>query len=179
VGIIDADALLYSADFRGEERMAQLVTQVAGRAGRERAGGEGTGSDPLPRRSALQRPASRGLHGASPRPCSKNAAAGPATLRQLSMLRADAAARAGRRERFLQALRREIDAAAPADCRFIGPLPSTMPRRADASAGSSGASPRDRRSASCGAASLLVAAPRSCRPRGLNWFIDIDPADVL
>jgi hypothetical protein len=40
VGIIDADALLYSADFRGEERMAQLITQVSGRAGRERAGGE-------------------------------------------------------------------------------------------------------------------------------------------
>ncbi|MDP5053813.1 MAG: primosomal protein N', partial [Congregibacter sp.] len=40
VGIIDADALLYSADFRGEERMAQLVVQVAGRAGRESAGGK-------------------------------------------------------------------------------------------------------------------------------------------
>ena len=34
VAVIDADALLFSADFRGEERMAQLLTQVAGRAGR-------------------------------------------------------------------------------------------------------------------------------------------------
>ena len=34
VGVIDADALLFSADFRGEERMAQMITQVAGRAGR-------------------------------------------------------------------------------------------------------------------------------------------------
>ncbi|HEY7776751.1 MAG TPA: primosomal protein N', partial [Kineobactrum sp.] len=34
VAIIDADAMLFSADFRGEERMAQLLTQVAGRAGR-------------------------------------------------------------------------------------------------------------------------------------------------
>ena len=39
VGMIDADALLYSADFRGEERLAQLVVQVAGRAGRTRGGG--------------------------------------------------------------------------------------------------------------------------------------------
>ena len=34
VAVIDTDALLFSADFRGEERMAQLLTQVAGRAGR-------------------------------------------------------------------------------------------------------------------------------------------------
>ncbi len=34
VGILNADGGLYSADFRGSERMAQLVMQVAGRAGR-------------------------------------------------------------------------------------------------------------------------------------------------
>ena len=34
VGVLDADSGLYSADFRGSERMAQLLMQVAGRAGR-------------------------------------------------------------------------------------------------------------------------------------------------
>tara|TARA_Y100001970_G_scaffold250037_1_gene321354 strand:+ start:36913 stop:39111 length:2199 start_codon:yes stop_codon:yes gene_type:complete len=34
VGIIDADSGLFSADFRGSERVAQLMTQVSGRAGR-------------------------------------------------------------------------------------------------------------------------------------------------
>jgi len=34
VGIIDADRGLYSADFRASERMAQIVMQVSGRAGR-------------------------------------------------------------------------------------------------------------------------------------------------
>ncbi len=34
VGILDADRGLYSADFRASERMAQLIMQVSGRAGR-------------------------------------------------------------------------------------------------------------------------------------------------
>ena len=34
VGIIDADRGLYSSDFRASERMAQLIIQVSGRAGR-------------------------------------------------------------------------------------------------------------------------------------------------
>ena len=34
-GIVDADAGLLSADFRASERMAQLIVQVSGRAGRE------------------------------------------------------------------------------------------------------------------------------------------------
>ena len=35
VGILDVDAGFYSTDFRAEERTAQLIIQVAGRAGRE------------------------------------------------------------------------------------------------------------------------------------------------
>jgi len=40
VVIIDADSGLFSADFRGTERLAQLVLQVAGRAGRAEFPGE-------------------------------------------------------------------------------------------------------------------------------------------
>ena len=39
VGIVDADAGLLSADFRASERMAQLIVQVSGRAGREQQPG--------------------------------------------------------------------------------------------------------------------------------------------
>ena len=40
VGIIDADSGLFSADFRGSERVAQLMTQVSGRAGRSKKQGK-------------------------------------------------------------------------------------------------------------------------------------------
>ncbi|MEL0625231.1 primosomal protein N', partial [Marinomonas arenicola] len=37
--VMDADAGLFSADIRGMERTAQLITQVAGRAGRSKKPG--------------------------------------------------------------------------------------------------------------------------------------------
>jgi len=39
-GILDADVGLFSADFRGQEQMAQTIIQVAGRAGRADLPGE-------------------------------------------------------------------------------------------------------------------------------------------
>jgi primosomal protein N' (replication factor Y) len=40
VAIIDIDGALYSADFRAPERLGQLITQVAGRAGRVATAGK-------------------------------------------------------------------------------------------------------------------------------------------
>ena len=40
VAILDADSGIFSADFRGSERVAQLITQVSGRAGREKKPGK-------------------------------------------------------------------------------------------------------------------------------------------
>ena len=40
VGIIDIDSGLYSLDFRGLEKTAQLITQVSGRSGRKEHGGQ-------------------------------------------------------------------------------------------------------------------------------------------
>lgn len=40
VGVLDADMSLHFADFRSAERTYQLITQVAGRAGRDRKAGK-------------------------------------------------------------------------------------------------------------------------------------------
>ena len=52
--ILDADSALYSADFRGPERMAQTITQVAGRAGRGTVPGQVFVQSQLPNHPMLQ-----------------------------------------------------------------------------------------------------------------------------
>jgi len=54
VGVVGADLAGWSADFRSSERLFQLITQVAGRAGRERAVGEVVVQTPVPDAVAVQ-----------------------------------------------------------------------------------------------------------------------------
>ena len=61
VGIIDADAGLLSTDFRASERMAQLIVQVSGRAGREDRARRGSHTDPFSRTSVVADPGNTGL----------------------------------------------------------------------------------------------------------------------
>src|SRR3546814_7591131 len=63
VGIVSADQALYGADFRAIERMGQLVTQVAGRAGR--AGQQGTVLLQTPEPEPIGRPSGRDEGGQS------------------------------------------------------------------------------------------------------------------
>ena len=54
VVILDADQGLFASDFRATERLAQTITQVAGRAGRGRLAGRSPDSDRVPRTSAAE-----------------------------------------------------------------------------------------------------------------------------
>jgi primosomal protein N' (replication factor Y) len=178
VGIIDADALLYSADFRGEERMAQLVVQVAGRAGRESAGGRVLiqthyPDDPL--FGALRDGDFEGITGSL---LSKREASRLPPFGQLMLLRADA-----RTERdgeiFLQNVRRDTLPSLPGDCQLIGPLPSAMPRRAGRFRWQLWCLAASRRSGLIASRNLVERADALKKPRELSWFIDVDPIDVL
>ena len=55
VGVVDADTRLYSIDFRAEERLAQLLVQVAGRAGRGNKAGEVFVQTQKPENAVLRR----------------------------------------------------------------------------------------------------------------------------
>ncbi|CAA0099990.1 Primosomal protein N' [Halioglobus japonicus] len=178
VAVIDVDALLFSADFRGEERMAQLLTQVAGRAGRAELMGKVLLQTHYPDHPALLAMLST-TYGAQARAMlAQRRETGLPPAGQLVLMRTDCRdAEYG--EQFLQTLREHCTPHLPPDTRLIGPLPSPMQRRAGKYRCQLLLTAPDRSSAQA-AASLLVANAEGLPARqGLNWSIDIDPQDVF
>lgn len=176
VGIIDADALLFSADFRGEERMAQLITQVAGRAGREDSGGRVLLQTHYPDSELFRELRTESYGAAARRMLGERHTAGLPPAAQLVMLRADAPAERDA-EAFLTQLRRRL-APLPEGCELIGPLPSSMPRRAGRFRWQLWCISRDRRAMQQALRALVASGEGLKRPRQLNWFVDVDPVDV-
>ena len=177
VGVIDADALLFSADFRGEERMAQLITQVAGRAGRSLAGGRVLIQTHQPEHPLLRNLNASNYSELALDMLKGRKSAGLPPVGQLSLLRADALTEHDA-EQFLKGLRETLGPL-PAGCRLIGPLPSSMPRRAGRYRWQIWCLTADRKSAQVALTALVHAAEACKRPRHLNWFVDVDAVDVL
>ena len=178
VGVIDSDALLFSADFRGEERLAQLLTQVAGRAGRGDHPGAMLLQTHYPDHPLLQALLNRAYPEIAADLLQQRRDRGLPPAGHLALLRADARTE-GSGETFLQAVRRQVEAGLASGSRLIGPLPSAMPRRAGRYRSQLICLSTDRASGSCSAAALVAAAESLRAPAGLNWFVDIDPLETL
>jgi primosomal protein N' (replication factor Y) len=175
VAVIDADAALFSADFRGEERMAQLLTQVAGRAGR--AGEPGTVllqthyPDHPVLRAIMTLPYA--IHARAILAQRLEMGMPPAAF--LVLIRADSVDPQGG-EQFLGTLRDQIQSQLPREVTLVGPLPSPMQRRAGRFR-SQLLLKASKRATAQAAARLAVDAAGKLPSRALNWSIDIDPQD--
>ncbi len=177
VAVIDADALLFSADFRGEERMAQLLTQVAGRAGRAELPGEVALQTHYPDHPALQAMLSVDYGDQARTMLASRQAAGMPPAGQLVILRTDCSDSAYG-EKFLQTVRDQTLTALPVGAQLIGPLPSPMQRRAGKFRCQLILLAPDRRAAQRAADILVAQAEGTPARRGLKWSIDIDPQDL-
>lgn len=178
VAVIDADALLFSADFRGEERIVQLLTQVAGRAGRAGDDGRVIIQTHYPDHPLLCDFLTRSFSELASDLLVQRQATGLPPAGQLVIVRSDCRdAETG--ERFLADVRSACSAALPHGATLIGPLPSPMQRRA----GKFRAQLLLRaptRAAAQQAAHLLVETAQQLPARSdLRWSIDIDPQDVF
>lgn len=179
VAIIDADAALFNADFRSEERMGQLLTQVAGRAGRANKPGEVLIQTHYPQHPLLLTLIEDG-YGAYARQLLNeriNSQLPPAG--HLILIRADHKTIA-LAENFLQRIRQSLaPAAKQQNVQFYGPLPSPKPRRGGNYHLQLLIGCAQRRPLHQLTEQLIAAVdeiPSSQRPR---WSIDVDPQDMI
>jgi len=129
VCVLDTDQALFSADFRAAEHLAQLITQVSGRAGRAKKPGEVLIQTHHPDHPLLQTLLHSGYPAFARAALQERAAAGLPPIHHLVLLRCESVD-ASAAPAFLQQaadLARQIELK---DVDLFGPIPAPMERRA-------------------------------------------------
>jgi primosomal protein N' (replication factor Y) len=176
VAVVGVDEGLFSADFRAGEKLAQLLVQVAGRAGRAEKRGEVVLQTHHPQHPLLQTLVGGGYHAFADTELAQREAAGFPPYAHLALLRAEAK-QAEPAQAFLQAAKAALRDADP-QLELHGPLPAPMPRRAGYQRLQLLLSSPDRRAlhaALDAAIPSLHALPGS---RKVRWSLDVDPVDL-
>jgi primosomal protein N' (replication factor Y) (superfamily II helicase) len=178
VAIVDADGGLFSSDFRATERMAQLIVQVAGRAGRESRAGQvliQTHQPDHPLLVALL----TGSYGDFARAAlvEREMALLPPTT-ALALLRAEGPS-LGLALDFLDRashMLRQLTGAAQLE--ILGPIPAPMERRQGRYRAQLLISGGDRRALRVGLNGWAAALEAEPSARKVRWSLDIDPQDM-
>ncbi len=176
VGILDADLGLYGIDFRAPERMAQLLVQVTGRAGRAHKAGQVVVQTRHPQHPFFGVLMQNGYPAFADAALAERRAAGLPPFSYQALLRAEAR-EPGAALAFLQSAAAQAREASMGGIAIWGPAPAPMERRAG----------RWR-------AQLLVQSPqrralrrfldqwlpqvRSTGKARVRWSVDIDPQEM-
>jgi primosomal protein N' (replication factor Y) (superfamily II helicase) len=185
VAVVGIDEGLFSADFRAGEKLAQLLIQVAGRAGRAKKPGEVLLQTHHPEHPLLQTLIHGGYHAFAETELALREAAGFPPYAHLALLRAEAQ-HADAPMQFLQAAKAALQpyaalhprAAAPDGVVLEGPVPAPMPRRASMHRAQlllTAPRRRDLHAALDAALPAIHALPEARRTR---WSLDLDPSDL-
>lgn len=128
VGVLNCDQGLFGTDFRSDERLAQTILQVSGRAGRRHRRGEVLLQTSYPQHPLLMHLVRGGYADFAHEALQERAAAGWPPYTHLALLRAEAT----RREApmgFLQRCRNIAESGEAEDVSILGPAPAPMERR--------------------------------------------------
>ncbi len=179
VAILDADAGLFSTDFRGPERMGQLLIQVAGRAGRANKPGRVYIQTRFPEHPMLNTLVYRGYH-----PFAQDLLAERQQLRlppyaYLALIRAEHPDRE-QVERFLQDTHQNtrqliLDLAKPVS--LLGPFPAPLQKRAGRYRYQL-LLQAERRQYLQQLLAILCPQLEKAKMGKLRWSIDVDPQDM-
>ena len=129
VGVLDTDQGLYSGDFRASEHLAQLITQVAGRAGRAEKQGEVLIQTHHKDHPLLQTLLHHGYDGFAHAALAEREQAGFPPYRHLALLRCEAVKPADGKT-FMESARELLNKSDSDAIEVFGPLPAPMEKRA-------------------------------------------------
>jgi primosomal protein N' (replication factor Y) len=183
VVIVDADQGLFASDFRATERLAQTITQVAGRAGRAARSGEVMIQTQFPEHPLLNRLINQGYESFAESALQERREAGWPPYSRLAMLRAEARERDGL-DAFLYAalesakgLDESTDLKEPT-VKLLGPASALIARRADHFRAHLLIETAARSSLQRFLHRWLPRVQTLPGPAGLRWSIDVDPLEV-
>jgi len=171
--MLDTDQLLFSADFRAPERLAQSIVQVAGRAGREQQGLFILQSR-HPEHPLIQTLASGDYLRAARLMLEERRDAGLPPWQNLAMIRAEAQ-KASDAAGFLREVARRIDGGS---IQVAGPLAAILQRRAGFWRYQLWLMSESRTALGSEIARLTTVIEGMREARTVRWHIDVDPMEV-
>lgn len=179
VVIIDADAGLFSADFRGPERMGQLLLQVAGRAGRAEKPGRVILQSHHTDHPFVQTLVTRGYHAFADLILRERQLTGLPPFRHLALVRAEAKDPQKALD-FLADARRQAELIAQANpaLTYLGPLPAFMEKRGDRFRYQLQINSAQRKVMQLLLCDLALKLEASSLAKAVRWSIDVDPQEM-
>ena len=182
VAILDADGGLFSADFRASERMAQLIVQVAGRAGRAEEPGKVIIQSHLADHPLLVQLTEQGYFAFAEQALSERRAAGLPPFCHLALLRAEAH-KPGQAEGFLDEACSEAEyllgEPGLSGIELLGPVPAPMERRAGRFRAQLLLQGSTRAALHRLLTPWLQALEQMPSGRAVRWSLDVDPIDLF
>jgi primosomal protein N' (replication factor Y) len=178
VAILDTDQALFSADFRAAEHLAQLITQVSGRAGRAEKAGEVLIQTHHPDHPLLQTLLHKGYLAFAEAALGERRAAGLPPARHLVLLRCESVT-VDAAQRFLQeavTLAKTVDLQ---DIDLFGPLPAPMERRAGRYRYQLMIQSKQRKKLHPFLSWWVPQLQQLKTARKVRWSIDVDPYDTF
>lgn len=177
VAIVDADQGLFGSDFRSSERMAQLIVQVAGRAGRGEQAGEVIIQTHQPDHPLLHQLAEQDYQAFARVALQERRDAQLPPFTNLALLRAEAT-RADAPMAFLDQAR-QLALELHSEIQLWGPLPAPMERRAGRYRAQLMLQSSQRQPLHQLLNRLIPQLEASKQARKVRWSIDVDPQDML
>ena len=179
VVILDADAGLFSTDFRGPERMGQLLLQVAGRAGRAEKPGQVILQSHHTEHPLVQTLMLQGYHALAALLLPERQITQLPPYRHLALIRAESK-RPERVVEFLKLARKFAEAFEPASplISYLGPLPAMMEKRGDRFRYQLQINCAQRKPLQQLLTQVALELERNALSRRVRWSIDVDPQDM-